>query len=296
VARRESGFMEFELGGKRDHQITTTMEPISLRMTTEPEEEDIHGLDSSSVSPLSVCLGVVCCPLTLMCSWFTLQEREEAVLLSFGKYTGTVQDPGCHFANCFGRDIKKISVRKQSVELPVTKVVDRNGNPLLVSGIVVFQYVNTKRAALDIENANTFVRDQSQAVMKQIVSEYPYETHEGDEGACLKTEATEIGSRLVEVLQKKVNIAGAKVISFQFNELSYAPEIAQGMLKKQQAMATVAARKTIVEGAVEIAYGAIMRLNEKGIVMDGPDQTRLVTNLLTVICSEHDVQPTVSVQ
>ncbi|PRP88313.1 hypothetical protein PROFUN_03422 [Planoprotostelium fungivorum] len=288
---------------KLPHNTTASKLPThsymmqALQMTE--EEDDLHDIEVGSTSPLAVCLGITCCPITVLCSWFTVPVREEAVLLSYGKYTGTVTDPGCHFATCFGREIIKISTRKQSIELPNTKIVDRNGSPLLISGIVVFQFINSKRAALDIQNAFTFIRDQSQAVMKQIVSEYPYECHEDVDtdykGACLKTEAAEIGERLVQRLQSKVNIAGAKVISFQFNELSYAPEIAQGMLKKQQAMATVGARRTIVEGAVEIAHGAVMRLEERGIKLDQAEQTRLVTNLLTVICSETDVQPTLSV-
>ncbi|PRP83791.1 hypothetical protein PROFUN_08989 [Planoprotostelium fungivorum] len=287
---------KYTISDKLDNRVfpmqTLTMNTDSL------EDDDLHDIQAGT-SPLAVCLGVVCCPLTVFCSWFTVPVREEAVLLSYGKYTGTITDPGCHFANCFGREIIKISTRKQSIELPNTKIVDRNGSPLIISGIVVFQFINSKRAALDIQNALSFVRDQSQAVMKQIVSEYPYECHEDVDtdykGACLKTEAAEIGEKLVQRLQSKVNIAGAKVISFQFNELSYAPEIAQGMLKKQQAMATVGARRTIVEGAVEIAHGAIVKLEGKGIRLEPAEQTRLVTNLLTVICSENDVQPTVNV-
>jgi len=226
-----------------------------------------------------------------------VQEQEEVVLLNFGKYTGTVRTPGCHFANFCGRDIRRVSKQKISIDLPETKVVDRNGNPLRISAIVVFSIVNSKRAAIDVQNCNQFVFNQSQAVMKQIVSQYPYEhlNEEEDHLPCLKTEAEEISHKLVGALQEKVNIAGAQVLSFQFNELSYAPEIAAGMLKKQQAMATVAARKTIVEGAVEIAYGAVQKLSAKGIHMDGAEQTRLVSNLLTVICAETEVQPTLNV-
>jgi len=263
------------------------------------EEEEYDGSQDravAAVSPASIVCGAIFFPLTLMCSWFTVQEQEEVVILTYGKYTGTVTDPVCHFANMFGRDLRRVSKRKISVDLPVTKVVDRNGNPLLISGIVVYHYVDTKKSVLDVENAHHFITNQAQAVMKQIVSQYPYENLMEDEhGACLKTEAAEIGLTFVKLLQGKVKIAGAKVLSFQFNEMSYAPEIAQGMLKKQQALATVSARKTIVEGVVDIAYGAIQKLEGKGIKMTDEDKTKIATNLLTVMCAEHDVQPTISV-
>jgi len=272
--------------------------PPAKIMMEENEEEEYEGDDHQpgKTSPMSMCLGITCFPATLLCSWFTVQEQEEVVLLTFGKYTGTVKTPGCHFANCFGRDMRRVSKKNISIHLPTTKVVDKNGNPLLISGIVVYRFVNTKRCAIDVQDAAFFVSNQAQAVMKQIVSQYPYEIL-GDEehGACLKTEAAEIGSKFVKLLQTKVKLAGAKVITFQFNEMSYAPEIAQGMLKRQQAMATVAARRTIVDGVVDIAYGAISKLEGKGIKMNESEKTKIATNLLTVMCAEHDVQPTISV-
>jgi len=192
--------------------------------------------------------------------------------------------------------MRRVSKRKMSVDLPTTKVVDKNGNPLIISGIVVYQFVNSKKCAIDVENAPHFVANQAQAVMKQIVSQYPYENLAEDEhGACLKTEASEVGQKFVNLLQTKVKMAGAKILTFQFNEMSYAPEIAQGMLKRQQALATVSARRTIVEGVVEIAHGAIQKLEAKGIKMNDTEKTKIATNLLTVMCAEHDVQPTINV-
>lgn len=283
--------------------INLTMEqPKGKSMRVDDEDQKDEEYDGTqddnkaSVSPMSIVLGVMCFPCTIACSWFSVQEQEEVVLLNYGKYTGTVTSPGIHFANCFGRDMRRVSKRKISVDLPNTKVVDKNGNPLLISGIVVYHFVNTKKCTLDIENAHHFIINQAQAVMKQIVSQYPYENLLEDEhGACLKTEAAEIGSTYVKLLQTKVKIAGAKILSFQFNEMSYAPEIAQGMLKKQQALATVAARKTIVDGVVDIAYGAIQKLEMKGIQMNNEEKTKIATNLLTVMCAEHDVQPTINV-
>jgi len=234
-------------------------------------------------------------PLCGLFSFFTVQEQEEAVVLCCGKYATTMTTPGCHYWVCCGRDIRKVSKRKVSLDLPVTKVIDKVGNPIIISGILVYHIINTKKAVMDVENASMFIRDQAMAVVKQIVAQYPYEhTGEGKEHS-LKSESAEIGEHFVSVLQPKVIIAGAKILSFQFNELSYAPEIAQGMLKRQQASAMVSARKIIVDGVVDIAYGAIQKFEARGITMTDSEKTKMATNILTVMCAEHDVQPTIKV-
>lgn len=254
-------------------------------------------VESGKTSFLSTCLGFTCFPFTLCCSWYVLKEKQEAIRLNYGKFISVETSPGCHFANCWGRDIRRVSKQIVSVDLPNTKVVDRNGNPLLVSGIVVYHISNSKKAALDVANAHQYIVNESQAVLKKIVSMYPYESNheEGEkEELSLKTESFEIGKKMVLLLQKQVITAGAKIHSFQFNEMSYAPEIASGMLKRQQAKAMVAARKKIVEGAVEIAYGAVDQLQERGIKMQPEERTKLVSNLLTVICGDNENQQTVS--
>jgi regulator of protease activity HflC (stomatin/prohibitin superfamily) len=256
----------------------------------------VEDLDPSQSSPLSLVLGVACFPLTLACSWFTVQEQEEIVVLNFGKYTGTETSPGIHFNNCFGRELRRVSTQKKSIDLPTTKVVDGNGNPLLVSAIVVYNVVNSKRACIDMNNPDAYVKNQARAVMRQVVCKFPYEHLKDQEsGPTLKGESAAIGNRLVEILQRKVAIAGAKVLSFQFDEISYAPEIAQGMLKRQQAMATVAARTTIVNGAVEIAHGAITQLEARGTQIEPSERGKIVANLLTVIAGESSVQPVMNV-
>ena len=139
------------------------------------------------------------------------------------------------------------------------------------------------RSALAVSNAKDFVRQQATAVMKQVVSRYPYES---DDGHNLKEEATAIGSELVEILQAKVRIAGAKILSFAFNEISYAPEIASGMLKKQQAQAIVDARSVIVTGAVDIANHAVTSLRQRGIEMTQDEQAKLISNLMLVVAAD----------
>jgi len=158
--------------------------------------------------------------------------------------------------------------------------------------VLTYQFVHPKKAVLDVENANQFVYTQAQAALKQIVSRYPYESdHEGAHS--LKGESVSIGAEMVAILQARVNISGTKIHSFAFNEISYAPEIASGMLKRQQAAATVAARKVIILGAVEIAQGAVEELQHRGLVLDDKAKVTLVTNLLTVICSDQEASPVV---
>lgn len=239
---------------------------------------------------------ILFCPCICLCSFYTVNVREEVVILSCGKYTDKVTDPGCHFKNCCGREMRRISKQKTSVNLPNVKILDKNGNPLHVSGVVVYNIENTKRAAIDIRNLNQFVENQALATMKQVVSRYPYEHWDGDKETdeCLNTGTDKIGNELVRQLQRQVAIAGVKVHSFKLNEISYAPEIAQGMLKRQQAEAVVAARKTIVEGAVEISFGAVSELETRGVKLQPEEKAKMVSTLLTVICAENHVQPTIN--
>jgi len=271
-------------------------------------------LFSSVVAPVvTTVVGLLCLPMTLACGFFTVKEREEAVVLSFGKYAGTIREPGLHFSNCWGREIIPISKSKTSIEIHKTKVIDKDGNPVLVSGVVFYHFEDTRKAALDIFDRQTFVSDQAAAVMKQIVSQYPYEHRDTDntndndydddessssEAPCLKQSSPAICSALVTQLQKQVNISGAVIDGFKFNEISYAPEIAASLLKKQQASAIVSSRHTLVDGAVRIASEATRRLANKnsiggGAKLSAEDQGRLISNILTVICADEHVRPVI---
>jgi len=271
--------------------------PLSRAMDLRPKTvfqemgEDLP-IDGASCSVLGLCLGAACFPFTALCSWFTVREQQEQVLLVFGKYAGIYKEPGLHFQNCWGRELRTVTKQKQSIHLPVTKIVDKAGNPLNVSGIVVFWIENTKRAALDVSDPKEFTCNAAQAVLKAVVANHPYEA---DRALCLKTNAKQIGKEMVIRLQKDVTEAGVRIVSFQFNELSYAPEIASSMLRRQQAMALVGARKKIVEGAIDIALGAVLGLEKEGVALQQAEKSLMVTNLLTVICSDTDAKPTVNV-
>jgi regulator of protease activity HflC (stomatin/prohibitin superfamily) len=168
-------------------------------------------------------------------------------------------------------------------------VADGNGNPIVIAAVVTYQYVDSFKTALNVENAHEFVKTQAMAVLKQVASKYPYESPSGHS---LKAEARAISVEMVQALQTKVEPAGTQILAYELSDLSYAPEIAQAMLVRQQAQALVDARKTVVEGAVEIVDDAIRRLSEKGLALDDRERSRLVSNLLTVICGDSHVQPT----
>ena len=243
---------------------------------------------------LTTILSILFFPVTLLVSWLVVSPQQEVVLLRWGKFSKLVRDPGLSWVNVWGRKAIRISTKQQAIEVHRTVVADGNGNPIVVAAVVTFRFVDSKRAALDVEDAPGFVRTQAMAVLKQVASRYPYEsaTHE----VSLKSETAGIAKEMREILQSKVVAAGAEIASFELSDLSYAPEIARSMLVRQQAQALVDARKVIVDGAVQIVHHAIELLGENGHKLQPSDEARLVSNLLVVICGESHVQPTVSMQ
>ncbi len=239
---------------------------------------------------LSFVLGILFFPITILTSWVIVKPLEEAVLLSWGKFSRIIKTPGLYWVNLWGRSVIKISTKKQALDIPRSVVADGNGNPILVAGVITFRFVDSFKAALEVEAAPDYVKTQALAVLKQLCSRYPYEAKDGAES--LKSEAMEIGAEMVKLLQTKVDVAGAEVISYELSDLTYAPEIAQAMLVRQQAQALVDARKVIVEGAVEIVHDAVSMLAERDLEIPVHERPRMVSNLLTVICGDANVQPT----
>jgi hypothetical protein len=241
---------------------------------------------------LSCILGTIC-PCPWCCACTTLDERQEKVLLNWGKYHATIRQPGCYCWNPFGLSGRTISTARSAIDLMHVKVADLKGNPLMVSGVVTYQVTDSRRAALDVSDVKSYIQTQALAVLKKIASMYPYEAKEG--GHSLKTEAGHLRGIMVKFLQERVAAAGAAIINFELTDLAYAPEIAQAMLIRQQAEAMVDARKIIVEGAVQISFGALNGLSERGIRLSKDQEAEMVRNLLVVICGDAKVQPTVNV-
>lgn len=236
-----------------------------------------------------VAIGGFVALVTALASLVIVHPQEEKVIIYWGRFSELLNEPGLYVRNIWGRQVHTVSVKRQTLDLARTTVADGNGNPIIIAAVVTYRYVDSKKVALDIEDAHGFVKTQAMAVLKQVASKYPYESADGHS---LKAEAQAIGGEMVALLQTKVDAAGTEVLAFELSDLSYAPEIAQSMLVRQQAQALVDARKIVVEGAVEIVYEAIKQLDAKGLGLAEVERSRLVSNLLTVICGEAKVQPT----
>jgi regulator of protease activity HflC (stomatin/prohibitin superfamily) len=237
---------------------------------------------------------------------FQISEKRHSAVLYFGKYVGSVQNPGIHFLTPFGLEMRPISTATRTMDMKNLKVVDSRGNPVIVSAVVTFVATSARKARIDVENpwpnaswqpgvqSGTYLQLQSQAVLKQITSQFPYEAQEGFPS--LQTEGRHITELLMSTLQKRVAVTGAQILSFDLVDLSYAPEIAQNMLVRQQAAALVDARKLIVEAAVEMTHSATEALKvKKGRDLSEKTEDAIMINLLTVVCSNEAVTPTISV-
>jgi regulator of protease activity HflC (stomatin/prohibitin superfamily) len=225
----------------------------------------------------------------------TAVARGEAIVIQlFGTYVGTIRTPGLHWINPLSQRIK-VSTRIRNQETPLMKVNDAEGNPIEIAAVVVWQVADTARALYEVDNFAQFVAFQAETAVRLVATSYPYDTH-GDGPPSLLDNAEEITAKLSAEIGARVKPAGVKVIESRLTRLAYAPEIAQAMLRRQQATAVVAARKRIVEGAVGMVQMALARLEEQDIVtLDDERKATMVSNLLVVLCSDQATQPVVNV-
>lgn len=266
----------------------TTMPPPRSQYADVEISRDSHVCCPSA---LSCCLST-----TFFCGWLsactTVSEREALVLLNFGKLNSVITKPGLYCVNPCGMEARKCPTMRMTIDLPDTRVLDSRGSPLMISGVVTYLVTDVVLATLEVANVGTFVKDQSLVTLKSICSRYPYESSTG--GASLKGETAHLQDELIHSLQSLVSIAGVKVLGFRITDLAYAREIAASMLVRQQAEALIEARRTVVDGAVTIARDAVRKLEESGVAMDDHEKARLTSNLLTVVCGDAKVQPTLS--
>jgi regulator of protease activity HflC (stomatin/prohibitin superfamily) len=243
---------------------------------------------------LLILLGTLVFPPILLWGFFVISPREEIVILRFGKHVATVKEQGMRWMHPIGRELRRVSTRDTTLHIPVSTVVDKSGNPIQISAVVVYRVVDCIKATLDVEDHHKFIGDQASAVVKGVAATFPYESPDSDK-PCLKKEDSIVSEALVRALQTAVMAAGIEVVSVKFNDLTYSPEIAQAMLMRQQALALIDARKTIVEGAVEIVRDAMERLTAAGFKLEAHQRDVLISNLLVVICSGENAQPVVQV-
>jgi regulator of protease activity HflC (stomatin/prohibitin superfamily) len=218
---------------------------------------------------------------------------EARVLQLFGAYRGTVRHPGLRWVNPFTRR-RKVSVRVRNHETPIAKVNDADGNPIEIAAVVVWQVQDTAKAIYAVDEFPKFVATQTETAVRHIASSYPYDSR-GTDVLSLRENADEITERLSAEIAARVQTAGVQIVESRLTRLSYAPEIAQAMLRQQQANAVVGARARIVEGAVGMVQLALQRLEEEGVVeLDEERKAAMVSNLLVVLCSEQATQQVVN--
>lgn len=222
--------------------------------------------------------------------FFTLQPNESAVLTLFGSYKGTTRQNGFLWANPFYRRLR-VSLRVRNLNGEKLKVNDKRGNPIEIAVVVVWRIQDTAQAVFDVDSYETYIRIQSETCVRHIASAYVYDDGEAHE-MTLRGGGDEVAAALARELQDRLARAGIGIEEARLSHLAYAPEIAQTMLRRQQAEAVIAARQKIVSGAVGMVDSALRELSQKGVVqLDEERKAAMVSNLLVVLCSESQAQP-----
>jgi regulator of protease activity HflC (stomatin/prohibitin superfamily) len=244
-----------------------------------------------------VVLGIITLPLIAFIGpgFFVVNPNTSKVLLLFGDYSGTVKESGFWWVIPFLLRTQ-ISLRAQNFESERIKVNDHTGNPIMISVILVWKVKDTYKAAFDVDNYENFVKVQTDSAVRKLAGTYPYDHYEDETASLtLSSNSEEVNAKLEEEISERLIIAGIEVIEARIGYLAYSPEIAQVMLRRQQASAIIAARHKIVQGAVGMVESALNLLSKKQIIeLDYDKKAAMVSNLMTVLCSDHEVEPVVN--
>jgi regulator of protease activity HflC (stomatin/prohibitin superfamily) len=289
---------------------------------------DGHTSDSATAVRLVGSLLAQILAVFLLCGYYTLQPNEARVMILLGRYHGTVRRSGFHWSNPLysrtrggprhGADAvedasprrlgalraalraaesapsTKLSLRAHNFNSPTLKVNDKRGNPVEIAAVVVWRVEDTAQAVFDVEDYASYVQVQSESAIRSIASHYAYDFGEEHE-LTLRGGADEVAAALKDELQARLVKAGVTVEEARLTHLAYAPEIAPVMLRRQQAEATIAARKMIVQNAVSMVHMALHELADKGIVkLDDERQAAMVSNLLVVLCGTTEATPVIN--
>ncbi|WP_081984977.1 SPFH domain-containing protein [Sphingomonas sp. 35-24ZXX] len=231
--------------------------------------------------------------LLIISGFYMLNPNEAAAIQLFGSYKGTDRNTGLRWRWPW-LSRKKISVRVHNVTSATIKVNDLRGNPIEMATNVVWRVADTAKALFDVENYQEFVDIQIESAVRVIGARYPYDDFNVDE-VTLRGDASEVNHELEKQLHERVAAAGVQIDECRLTHLAYAPEIAQSMLRRQQAEAVIAARSRLVEGAVTMVEHALAMLSEKNVVnLDDERKAAMVSNLMVVLCGERDTQPVVN--
>ncbi|MEK6736512.1 MAG: SPFH domain-containing protein [Pseudomonadota bacterium] len=248
--------------------------------------------------PVKLMGGALLLAVTLFCGkgFFTLEPNQAAVMIFFGSYAGTVCESGFFWVNPF-YNRTPVSLRINNWNTPVLKVNDERGNPIEIAAVIAWRVQDTARATFDVESTLNYLQIQSESAIRQVASSHAYDDTEvidGKRKKSLRTDLDAIAELLRESIQQHVDVAGIVIEEAKIAHLAYAPEIANAMLRRQQAEAVVMARQTLVDGAVGMVDVALKNLEDKKIVSLTSDQRAvLVTNMMTVLLSETGAQPVI---
>jgi regulator of protease activity HflC (stomatin/prohibitin superfamily) len=253
----------------------------------------VHSLNVHSWLLLLTALLTVLALLISLGGFYMLEPNQAAVLALFGRYIGTVKDPGLRWNNPFYA-AKKVSQRVRNFESGKLKVNELDGSPIEIGAVIVWQVVDSAEAVYNVDDYESYVHIQSEAALRAMATSYPYDQHEEGQIA-LRSHGIEVSRHLQEEIQERLAAAGVRVIEARISHLAYAQEIAQAMLQRQQANAVVAARTRIVYGAVSMVQMALDELKKQGVVeLDEERRAAMVSNLLVVLCSDRATQPVVN--
>jgi regulator of protease activity HflC (stomatin/prohibitin superfamily) len=267
--------------------VTLVMIPVSIGLFV---------LAGNQNSPPIGVFGVVLLMFDIlaMIGLFIVNPNEAKVLQLFGNYVGTVREEGLKWANPFYTK-RKISMRVRNFESNKLKVNERDGSPIEIAAVVVWRVVDTAEAAFEVDNYENFVHVQTEAAVRNLATQHPYDAHDQAEVLSLRGNTNEVAEQLKAEVQARLAKAGVEVIEARISHLAYAAEIAAVMLRRQQANAIIAARQRIVEGAVGMVEMALEMLQQKNVVeLDNERKAAMVSNLLVVLCGEHDTTPVVN--
>ena len=237
--------------------------------------------------------ALIAVALLASCGFYALQPNEAYAITLFGSYVGTDRKTGLRWIlPWYGR--KKISLRVRNVTSERLKVNDQRGNPIEIAANIVWRVKDSAQALFDVDDYAAFVNIQIETGLREVASHYAYDHAEEGEPT-LRADAEEVGDRLRKDLQQRTAVAGVAIDEAHLMHLAYAPEIAGSMLKRQQAEAVLAARRTIVAGAVDMVESALSQLSERGVVtLDDDRRASMVSNLLVVLCADREAQPVVN--
>jgi regulator of protease activity HflC (stomatin/prohibitin superfamily) len=246
------------------------------------------GPEKSGWAVIPLVVGVL-----LLLALVVVPPGQTRVVLFFGRYVGTVRSPGFALVTPLSTH-RAVSVRARNFETSRLKVNDADGNPVEIAAIVVWQVADTARAAFAVDDYADFVRVQSESALRHVATTHPYDDASG-EGTSLRGSTDVVAGELADEVAERVAVAGVQIVEVRVSHLAYAPEIAQAMLRRQQANAVVSARSRIVEGAVGMVELALDRLSEREIVdLDEERKAAMVSNLMVVLCGDQPPSPIVN--